>query len=65
MLLADLDDIDGPLESSLIVVRRVTARDEHAPRGIEPALDVVDHVLAARDSSPPLSRMRGERTAPF
>jgi hypothetical protein len=33
----------------LVGVRRVTAADEHAPRGIEPALDVVVHVLAAHD----------------
>ena len=49
MLLADLDHVDGPRESRLVRVRRVTADDGHAPRGIEPALGVVVHVLAAHD----------------
>jgi hypothetical protein len=52
MLLADLDHVDGPRESRLIRVWRVATADEHAPRGIEPALDVVVHVLASHDSSP-------------
>jgi hypothetical protein len=52
VLLADLHHVDGPSESRLVRVRRVTTADEHAPRGIEPALDVVVHVLAAHDSSP-------------
>jgi len=52
MLRADLDQVDGPRESGLVRVRRVAADDEHTPRGIEPALDVVVHVLAADDSSP-------------
>jgi hypothetical protein len=47
VLLADLDAVDGPGESRLIGVRRIATVDEHAPRGIEPALDVVVHVLAS------------------
>ena len=47
MLLADLNQVDGPRESRLIGVRRVAAGDEHAPRGIHPALGVVVHVLAS------------------
>jgi hypothetical protein len=59
VLLADLDHVDGPRESRLVGVRWVATADEHAARGIEPALDVVVHVLAAHDSSPPLkSAMR-------
>jgi hypothetical protein len=52
VLLADLDHVDGPRESRLVRVRRVATPDKHAPRGIEPALDVVVHVLASNDSSP-------------
>ena len=48
VLLADLDHVDGPRESRLVGVRWVATDDEHAPRGIEPALDVVVHVLASR-----------------
>jgi hypothetical protein len=47
MLLADLDRVDGPRESRLVGVRRVTTANDHTPRGIEPALDVVVHVLAS------------------
>jgi hypothetical protein len=47
MLLADLDQVDRPREARLVGVRRVAADDEHAPHGIESALDVVVHVLAA------------------
>ena len=47
MLFADLDHVDGPRESRLVGVRRVAAADGHAPFGIEPALDVVVHVLAS------------------
>ena len=57
MLLADLDQVDGPRESGLVRVRRVATGDEHAPRGIEPALDVGVHMLAADDSSPLLRLM--------
>jgi hypothetical protein len=53
VLPAYLDHVDRPRESGLIGVRWVTTADEHAPRCIEPALDVVVHVLAAHDSSPP------------
>jgi hypothetical protein len=49
VLLADLDQVDGPGESRLVGIRRVARADKHAPRGIEPALDVVVHVLAADD----------------
>jgi hypothetical protein len=52
MLLAYLDQVDGPRESRLVGVRWVATDDEHAPRGIEPALGVVVHMLAAHDSSP-------------
>ena len=52
MFLADLDHVDGPQESRLVGVRWIAADDEHAPRGIHPALNVVVHVLAAHDSSP-------------
>ena len=47
VLVADLDDVDGPRESRLVGVRRVATADDHAPRGIDPALDVVVHVLAS------------------
>ena len=47
MLLADLDEVDGPCESRLIGIRWVAAGDEHPPGGIHPALAVVVHVLAA------------------
>ena len=47
MLLADLDHVDGPREARLVGVRRIATADEHAPRGIESALGVVVHVLAA------------------
>jgi hypothetical protein len=63
VLLADLDHVDGPREARLVRVRRVTTGDHHSPRGIEPALDVIVHVLASNDSSPPLwwaLRKRGE-----
>jgi hypothetical protein len=53
VLLADLDQVDGPRESRLVGVRRVTATDEHAPFGIEPALEVVVHVCWHRMSTPP------------
>jgi hypothetical protein len=52
VLLADLDEVDGPRESRLIGVRWVAAGDVHAPRGIHPALAVGVHVLAAQDLSP-------------
>jgi hypothetical protein len=55
VLLADLDHVDGPRKSRLVGVRWVAAADGHAPRGIEPALGVVVHVLAAHDSSSPSS----------
>jgi hypothetical protein len=58
---ADLDQVDGPRESRLVGVRRVATADEHAPRGIEPALVVVVHVLAAHDSSFRPDRYRGSR----
>jgi hypothetical protein len=54
VLLADLDHVDGPRESRLIRVRRVATPDEHTPRGIEPALDVVVHVLAVGPTQPVL-----------
>ena len=60
MLLADLDQVDGPRESSLVRVRRVAADDEHTPRGIEPALDLVVHVLAAHDPVSPVEIGIGE-----
>ena len=47
MLLADLDQVDGPGESRLIWVRGVASRDDHSPGGIEPALELVVDVLAA------------------
>jgi hypothetical protein len=47
VLVADLDHVDGPRESRLVRVRRVATADEHTPRGIEPALDVVVHVMAS------------------
>jgi hypothetical protein len=47
VLLADLDHVDGPRKSRLVGVRWVATGDEHAPRGIEPALDVVVYVLAS------------------
>jgi hypothetical protein len=50
---ADLDRVDGPSESGLVGVWWVATDDEHAPRGIEPALEVVVHALAANESSPP------------
>jgi hypothetical protein len=40
----------GSRESRLVRVRGVAAADEHAPRGIDPALDVVVYVLPAHDS---------------
>jgi len=49
VLLADLDQVDGSRESRLVGVRRVTGGDEYAPRGVEPALGVVVHVLTAHD----------------
>jgi hypothetical protein len=49
VLLADLDHVDGPRESRLVGVRRVTTVDEHATCGIHPALDVVVHTLAPGD----------------
>jgi hypothetical protein len=49
VLHADLDHVDGPRESRLVGVRWVARGDEHAPRGIEPALDlVVDCAGSAR-----------------
>ena len=59
MLLTDLDQVDGPREPRLVRVRRVAPDDEHAPRGIEPALDVVVDVLAAH--VPILSPAAGTR----
>jgi hypothetical protein len=53
VLLADLDQVDGPRKSRLVGVGRIATGDEHAPSGIEPALDVVVHVLAAHDPPPP------------
>ena len=52
MLLADLNQVDGPCESRLVGIRWIAAGDEYAPDGIHPALDVVVHVLAAHDSPP-------------
>jgi hypothetical protein len=37
----------------MVGVRWVAADDEHPPRGIEPAVGVVVHALAARDLIPP------------
>ena len=54
VLLADLDQIDHPRESRLVGVRRVATGDEHVPAGIEPALNVVVHVLASHDQRRPL-----------
>jgi hypothetical protein len=48
VLLADLDRVDLPCEARLVEVRWVTTDDEHAPGGIESALDVVVHALASR-----------------
>lgn len=47
MLVADLDHVDGPIESRLVGVSWVAAADEHAPRRVHPALEVVVHVLAS------------------
>lgn len=47
VLLADLDEVDGPRESRLVGVRWVATGYDHAPGGIEPALDVVVYVLAS------------------
>jgi hypothetical protein len=47
VLLADLDEVDGPRESRLVRVRRITGGDGHAPRRIHPALGVVVYVLAS------------------
>jgi hypothetical protein len=47
VLLADLHQVDRPGESRLIGVRWVAAADQHAAFGIEPALEVVVHVLAS------------------
>ena len=52
MLLADLDHVACPRESSLVGVRWVATADGHAPRGIEPALDVVVDVLASHFYTP-------------
>jgi hypothetical protein len=51
VLLADLDQVDGPREPRLVGVRRIAAGDEYAPDGIHPALGVAVsvHVLAAHD----------------
>ena len=51
MPLADLDHVEGPRESRLVGIRWVAAGDDHAARGIEPALGVVVHVLAAHPYS--------------
>ena len=59
MLLADLDHVDRPGESRLVGVRRVPTDDEHAPRGIGPALDVVVHVLASHVYRLPGTPRRG------
>jgi hypothetical protein len=65
---ADLDHVDGPRESRLVRVRRVATADEHAPRGIEPALDVVVHVMAShvyplpQSGEPRLLDFRGRQT---
>ena len=50
--LQTLDRVNRPSESRLIGVRWVTTDDEHAPHGIEPALDVVVHALASHDPPP-------------
>ena len=47
VLLTDLDQVDRSRESRLVRVRWIATADEHAPRGIEPALDLVVHMLAA------------------
>jgi hypothetical protein len=47
VLVADLDDVDGPCEPRLVRVRRITAADAHASLGVEPALDFVLYVLAS------------------
>ena len=63
VLFADLDHVYRPSESRLVGVRWVATPDGHAPRGIEPALDVLVDVLEAHDSSPPLRsalRKRGD-----
>ena len=59
MLLADLDQVDGPREPRLVGVRGVATADEHAPRCIEPALGVVVHVLASHARSLRPERHRG------
>jgi hypothetical protein len=45
-----VDRTSGSRESRLVRVRGIAAADEHAPLGIDPALDVVVYVLAAHDS---------------
>jgi hypothetical protein len=52
VFLADQHHVDRSRESRLFGIRRIAAGDEDAPRGIEPALGVIVHVLAADDSSP-------------
>ena len=42
-----LDHVERPLEARLVGVRWVATDDEDAPRGIEPALDVVVHMLGS------------------
>jgi hypothetical protein len=56
VLLADLDEVDGPREPGLVGVRRIAADDGHAPRGIHPALGLVVYVLAAHRRSLPHRR---------
>lgn len=46
----------SPRESRLVGVRWVATSHHYAPHRIEPALNVVVHVLAAHDSSPPWDR---------
>jgi hypothetical protein len=66
--LTHLDHVDGPREARLVGVRWVATADEHAARGIHPALDVVVHVLASHIL--PFLRLalvpvRGPNTPPF
>jgi hypothetical protein len=56
VLLADLDQVDGPRESRLVRVRRVATAVEHAAGRVEPALGVVVHVLASHRYSLPYRR---------
>jgi len=63
VVFADQHHADRPREPRLVQVRWVATGDDHAPRGVHPALGVVVYVLASHDLRTPSSTSRSQSAA--